>query len=151
MGADADRVIVTEREIAAPPELVHALLTDVAAWRLWSPHIAWVEPAAGQVEAGWRGRVRAWFAPVATEMLVTWAEPGGGMDWESTGLGHVLRYRQRIAPAPDGARVRFEAEVVGPAGGLATRLARPLSALGQRRRLERLARLAEFTARRRDG
>jgi hypothetical protein len=42
--------------------------------------------------------------------------------------------------------VRFEAQVTGPLGSAVTRLVGPLSAYGQRRRLERLARLAEFSA-----
>ena len=138
--------IVTEREIAAPPDLVHSLLVDVEAWRLWSPHIASVEHASGSVTVGWRGQVRPWFSPVPTTMHVTWVEPGHGMDWESDGLGHVLRYRHRIFAAAGGARVRFEAQVAGPFGNAATRLVGPLSAYGQRRRLERLARLAEFSA-----
>ena len=80
-------------------------------------------------------------------MLVTWEEPGRGMDWHSHALGHVLRYRQRITPEGDGSRVRFEASVDGPLGALLTRAAEPLSGYGQRRRLARLARLAELTAR----
>jgi len=141
-------MIVTERTVAAPSHLVHALLTDVEAWKLWSPHIVAVEPSRGSVAAGWSGRVRAWFSPVPTTMTVTWAEPGRGMGWETPGLGHTLRYEQRIEPVPGGCRVTFSAQVVGPLGAMLTRVAAPLSALGQRRRLARLAALAEYEARR---
>lgn len=41
------------------PALVHDLLVDVAAWRLWAPHVASVTPGHGRVTAGWRARARA--------------------------------------------------------------------------------------------
>lgn len=141
-------MIFSERTLAAPTHLVHALLTDVEAWRLWSPHISRVEPASGSVATGWTGQVTAWFAPTTTTMTVTWSEPGRGMGWETRGLGHVLRYEQRIEPVRGGSRVSFGAQVDGRFGALFTRLAGPLSAFGQRRRLARLAALAEFEARR---
>jgi hypothetical protein len=141
-------MIATERTVAAPSHLVHALLTDVEAWGIWSPHISSVEPPSGSVATGWSGRVKARFSPVPTSMTVTWSEPGRGMGWETPGLGHTLRYDQRIEPVTGGARVTFEARVEGRFGEALTRLAAPLSALGQRRRLARLAALAEFEARR---
>lgn len=135
-----------EREVAAPADTVHRLLTSVEAWPVWSPHIRRVVPPSGAVGPGWRGRVTPRFAPVATEMAVTWAEPGRGMDWETRALGHRLRYEQRITPTDAGCRVLFRARVEGPAGALLTRLAAPVSGLGQRRRLRRLAALAELQA-----
>lgn len=146
MRAASHQPIASEWRTPAPPEVVHALLVDIGAWSLWSPHIASVEPSTGMVHAGSRVAVRAWFSPLPSEISVTWEKPGRGMDWLSSGLGHVLRYRQRIEPDGEGSRIRFDARVEGPLGGLLTRLARPLSAYGQRRRLTRLARLAEFTA-----
>lgn len=139
--------IASSREIAAPPEVVHDLLVSVEAWPIWSPHVACVHPPTGRVEEGWRGSVRAWFAPAPTAMIVTRVEQDAGMEWETPWLGHRLRYRQRIEPSPTGARVRFEARVEGPFGGAIAALARPLSAYGQRRRLARLAALAELMAR----
>lgn len=130
--------------VQASAETVHRLLTTVEAWRVWSPHIAWVDPPNGHVAAGWRGRVKAWFAPAPTGMEVTWAEPSRGMDWQSRALGHRLLYAQRIVPEGGACRVTFVARVEGPLGGAVTRLSRPLSALGQRRRLRRLAALAEL-------
>ena len=81
-------------------------------------------------------------------MTVTYAEAGKGIEWETTGLGHTLRYQQRIEPAPEGSQVRFTAQVEGPAGDVLSQLAKPLSALGQRRRLARLAALAEYETQR---
>lgn len=141
-------MITSQRTIAAPTHLVHALLTDVGAWTLWSPHISRVQPPHGSVHTGWEGRVKAWFSPVSTAMRVVWAEPGRGMGWETPGFGHLLRYEQRIEPVRGGSVVTFTASVDGRFGGALTRLALPLSKLGQRRRLARLAALAEWEARR---
>lgn len=138
-------VISESRFIAAPPAVVHDLLTDVSAWSLWAPHVLRTDPASGHVHAGWRGRVRPWFGP-ATTMEVTEVTAGAGMRWRTRALGHELRYAQTVEPAGDGARVTFTASVQGPAGDVVQRLARPLSAFGQRRRLERLALLAEREA-----
>lgn len=143
----AGRSIATARLVRDRPEVVHDLLTDVAAWRLWSPHIAWTEPSGGRVHAGWRGAVMARFSPVPVDMLVTWDAPGRGIAWQSEGLAHTLRYEQRIEADAAGSRVVFTARVDGPLGGLLTALAGPLSGFGQRRRLARLARLAELVER----
>lgn len=136
--------IETARTVHAPAALVHDLLTDVAAWRSWSPHVASVRPDRGHVQAGQELRVRPWFGPT-TRMRVETVTPGAGMTWSTPALGYVLRYTQAVSPVSETAcEVTFSATVEGPAGPLATRVAAPLSALGQRRRLERLAALAEL-------
>ncbi len=139
--------ITSRQAVAAPPTIVHDLLTDVGAWALWSPHVASVEPASGSVEAGWRLRVRPWFGP-PTVMEVTEVLPGAGMCWRTRGAGHVLTYDQLVEADGEGCLVTFTARVAGPAGALVQRAAAPLSALGQRRRLARLAASAEYLAQR---
>jgi len=139
--------IAQDRHVEAPPELVHELLVDVAAWPLWSPHVLRTDPPSGLVHPGWRGRVRPWFGP-ATTMEVTEVVPGGGMRWRTRTLGHELAYAQLVTGEGTGARVAFTATVTGPAGALVQRLAAPLSAFGQRRRLQRLGLLAERLHRR---
>lgn len=139
--------ITSQLTVEAPPALVHDLLTDVGAWALWAPHVASVVPARGHVDAGWRLRVRPWFGPTTT-MEVTEVIGGAGMRWRTRGAGHLLSYAQLVEPEGEGSRVTFTATVTGPLGGLVQRLAAPLSALGQRRRLVRLAATAEYLARR---
>ena len=52
--------------------MVHAVLTDTTAWRLWSPHVARVDTDQEIIEAaGWSGLVKPWFGP-ATRMDVPW-------------------------------------------------------------------------------
>ena len=77
-------------------------------------------------------------------MDVTWCEPGRGMRWTSAGAGYRLDYADLVDPAPDGCTVTMTAELTGPAGALVERGVAPLSAYGQRRRLARLAALAEY-------
>jgi hypothetical protein len=127
----------------ARPEIVHALLTDIAAWRLWSPHVASVRPDRGTVRAGQIVATRAFFSPAVTPMHVDWVRPREGMGWHSRAAGHALTYENRVEPLPGGGtRIAFSAQVDGPAAGVVTALAAPLSRLGMRRRIARLARLA---------
>jgi hypothetical protein len=137
-------VIRSSRTVAAPAAVVHAVLTDVRAWRLWSPHIARVGASEQVIDAaGWSGLVKPWFGP-ATRMDVTWCEPGRGIRWTSTAGGYRLEYADLVEPDGDGCTVTMTAELSGPAGGTVERAVAPLSAYGQRRRLERLGALAEY-------
>lgn len=122
---------------------VHGLLLDTSAWFVWSPHVATVDAEQRWLHEGWRGRVRAFFAPLATTMQVTWTAPDGGADWESTLGPWRLAYRNRVTATPHGSLLDWSAALEGPAAELLARLVGPLSAYGQRRRLERLARTAE--------
>lgn len=141
-------MIRSEQLVAAPAAVAHTVLTDVAAWRLWSPHIRSVAAAGEVVETGWSGLVRPWFGP-ATVMEVTWCEPGRGIRWTSHAAGHRLDYADLVTPYGDqGCTVTMTAQVSGPAGALVQGVVGPLSAYGQRRRLGRLAALAEFLHRR---
>ncbi len=76
--------------------------------------------------------------------------PEGGYTWHSTVGPWRLDYDNVVAPADDGSRLRFTARLNGPASALIERLVAPLSALGQRRRIARLAGLAELIERHRD-
>lgn len=139
-------MIRSEQEIDAPAELVHELLTDIAAWRLWSPHIARVDGPEGPVAAGWSGLVKPWFGP-AVRMDVTWSEPGRGIRWRSTAAGHRLDYADLVEPvSPGRCVVTMTAQVSGPAGAAVEAGIGWLSAYGQRRRLARLAALSGYVA-----
>lgn len=148
-GAYAEQVIRSERSVGAPAAVVHAVLTDVTAWKLWSPHIVSVDCVTEVIrDTAWSAQVRPWFGP-ATQMNVTWVEPGRGMRWESSALGHRLEYADLITPdGDDRCTVTMTAQVHGPAGLVVQSAAGPLSAFGQRRRLARLATLAEYLHRR---
>lgn len=141
-------MIRSEQVVNAPAELVHEVLTDIAAWRVWSPHIARVDGPAGAVEAGWSGLVKPWFGP-PVRMDVTWCEPGRGIRWHSAAVGHRLDYADLIdALSADRCRVTMTAQVSGPAGSAVEAGIGWLSAYGQRRRLARLGALSEYVSRR---
>lgn len=138
-------MIRSERLVAAPAAIVHAVLTDVTAWKLWAPHIANVDCVSEIIsDTAWSGLVKPWFGP-ATRMDVTWVEPGRGMRWTSSMVGHRLDYADLISPdGDDRCLVTMTAEVSGMVGGLVAAAVGPLSTFGQRRRLTRLAALAEY-------
>jgi hypothetical protein len=67
------------------------------------------------------------------------------MRWTTSMVGHRLDYADLITPdGDDGCIVTMTAEVSGLVGGLVATAVGPLSAYGQRRRLARLAALAEY-------
>ncbi|MFC3688368.1 SRPBCC family protein [Aquipuribacter hungaricus] len=135
--------ITSARTVAAPASRVHDLLVDVDAWQLWSPHVVSVDPPGGQVVDGWTGRVRPFFGP-ATTMRVTRVRPDAGYAWSTRALGHRLDYDWTVRPTGEQrCVVSVTADVHGPAGTVVEGVVGWLSAFGQRRRLERLAVLAE--------
>lgn len=142
-------MITTETPTTAEPTTIHALLTDVDAWAHWSPHVASVECDSRQVESGWVGETRAFFAPSATTMIVDEVRPDGGYRWHSTVGPWRLEYDNAVEPTGVGSMVRFTATLHGPASTLIERVVAPLSARGQRRRMQRLADLGELVERQR--
>ncbi len=137
-------MITTEIESSAAPATLHELLVDVDSWTLWSPHVVSVTAATRRIESGWTGATRAFFSPGATSMIVDDVRPDGGYTWHSTLGPWRLDYDNHVAAADDGSTLRFTAQLTGPAGNLIERLVAPLSARGQRRRMGRLAQLAEL-------
>lgn len=140
-------MITTEQQTSADRNTVHGLLVEVDSWRLWSPHVASVEAPSSTVHDGWHGRTRAFFSPGATDMIVSRVTDGGGYDWHSTAGPWRLDYQNRVEDRGTGSVIRFTAELSGPAAGFIERLVAPASARGQRRRIARLAQLAELIER----
>jgi hypothetical protein len=115
-------VIRSQHAVAAPATVVHSVLTDVRAWRLWSPHIARVEAAEQVIDrAGWSGSVKPWFGP-ATHMDVTWCEPGRGIRWTAAGAGYRLEYADLIEPDGEDSTVTMTAQLHGLAGARRARM-----------------------------
>lgn len=123
---------------------MHELLVDVDAWSLWSPHVASVSSDRNRVESGWVGESRAFFTPTATTMVVDEVRPTGGYRWHSTVGPWRLDYDNLVVATPSGCTVQLTAELGGPAAAVLERLVARFSALGQRRRIARLIKLAEL-------
>lgn len=143
-------VITAELDSSADPSTIHELLVDVEAWSVWSPHVASVTAETRRIAPGWTGATRAFFSPGATSMIVDDVRPDGGYTWHSTLGPWRLDYDNHVAASGDGSTLHFAARLTGPASTVIERLAAPLSALGQRRRMTRLARLAELLERHAD-
>lgn len=141
-------MISSEQRTTARPATVHELLVDVESWALWSPHVSSIEAPNYRLYEGWRGDTRAFFSPRPTAMIVDEVHLDGGYRWHSSLGPWALRYDNRVDADPGGATVRFTARLEGPAAVFLERLVAPLSALGQRRRIQRLIRLAELLERR---
>lgn len=141
-------MIRTEIDTTASAHAVHELLVDVDAWSLWSPHVAALDAPTRRVEDGWVGRPRAFFAPMAVPMEVDAVEIDRGYTWHSTLGPWRLDYANRVEPAPaGGSTIRFTAQLSGPMASMLESVVGPLSARGQRRRMARLAQLAELVDR----
>lgn len=136
--------VSTEIDSPAAPATIHELLVDVDAWSLWSPHVASVVAENRRISPGWIGATRAFFSPGPTSMVVDDVRPDGGFAWHSTILRWRLDYDNKVAPANGGSTIRFTARLSGPASAVIERLVGPLSTRGQRRRMARLALLAEL-------
>ncbi len=80
-------------------------------------------------------------------MTVDEVRPEGGYGWHAQVGPWRLDYDNRVEAAPIGSRLRFTARLSGPGSGLIERVVGPLSAYGQRRRMDRLAQLAELLER----
>lgn len=143
-------MIATTVRSAASAATVHDLLTDVDAWSVWSPHVASVHARERRLRDGWYGRTRAFFSPVATPMTVDVVRPGGGYAWHTTVGPWRLDYENAVIgdTRGGGSVITFTAHLTGPGADALERMVAPLSALGQRRRMTRLARLAELLERR---
>ncbi|MEM9466609.1 MAG: SRPBCC family protein [Actinomycetota bacterium] len=133
---------VTTRAASAA---VHELLVDTETWPTWSPHVAALDAPSTRVEPGWVGSPRAFFSPMAIDMVVDEVYPDGGYDWHSTLGPWRLDYTNRVRPGTDGdgSVIHFTAALSGPLGSVVERVVAPLSARGQRKRMARLAELAE--------
>ena len=102
--------VSVEREIAAPPEQVWAMVSDVERMGEWSPETVgcrWLGDAAGPAPgARFRGRNRRGGRRWSTECTVTQAEPGGIFAFESkAGPFRIARWSYRFEPTDDGCRV----------------------------------------------
>ncbi|MGI9579312.1 MAG: SRPBCC family protein [Microthrixaceae bacterium] len=137
-------MITTRLRVGAPAAAVHELLVDVDSWTIWSPHVASVRSESRRLHDGWQGDTRAFFSPSATPMVVDRVRPDGGYSWHSEVGPWRLDYDNAVQDAGDHSVLEFTARLSGPAARWIEMLAAPLSRLGQRRRMTRLAALAEL-------
>jgi uncharacterized protein YndB with AHSA1/START domain len=119
-------------DIAAPPEKVWSLLTDVTQMGRWSPECnrcAWLDGAAGpKVGAkfkGWNKRGLMRWSTVSTVVTAdepshfAWQVDNSGMQWgykfddDGEGATHVTEYRQEVAGKPLYVKAAYKLGLLG--------------------------------------
>jgi uncharacterized protein YndB with AHSA1/START domain len=115
-------------DIAAPPERVWEVLTDVEYWSEWTSTVTSVRRLdEGPLRPGSRAKIRQPRIP-ETEYVVTELEPGRSFTWVATSPGVLTTARHDASPLPGGGtRVRLSVEQSGWLGRLMGRFYRGLT------------------------
>ena len=97
----------------ASPEAVFALWADVEGWPAWDASLV-ATTLAGPFTAGTTGTLHPQGMPEPIAFTITAVEEGRGFA-DETRLGPlVLRFRHRVEPRGDGARIVVAIEAEGP-------------------------------------
>ncbi len=97
----------------ASPEAVFALWADVEGWPAWDASLV-ATTLAGSFTAGATGTLHPQGMPEPIAFTITAVEEGRGFA-DETRLGPlVLRFRHRVEPRGDGARIVVAIEAEGP-------------------------------------
>jgi uncharacterized protein YndB with AHSA1/START domain len=118
----------TAIDIAAPPERVWEVLSDVEAWSEWTPTVTSVQRLDdGPLRTGSRAKILQPRIP-ETEYVVTELEPGRSFTWVAKGPGVLTTARHDATPLPNGGtRVRLSVEQAGWLGSVMGRFYRGLT------------------------
>lgn len=109
-------------QIAAPPDRVWAVMSDIERWHEWTPSVTSVRRTnAGPFRIGARARVWQPRLPAA-DWIVTRLHEGRGFDWESRAPGVRVLARHAIEPSAAGSRVTLSIQYNGIIGNLIGRL-----------------------------
>jgi uncharacterized protein YndB with AHSA1/START domain len=115
-------------DIAAPPERVWEVLSDVEAWSRWTPTVTSVRRLDdGPLHVGSRVRINQPRIP-ETEYVVSELEPGHSFTWVARGPGVLTTARHDAEPLADGGtRVRLSVSQSGWLGSVMGRFYRGLT------------------------
>jgi carbon monoxide dehydrogenase subunit G len=109
-------------EIAAPPERVWAVMSEIERWAEWTPSVTRVERLdPGPLAVGHRARIRQPRLLPAV-WRVTAIEPGRGFTWVTRSAGLRATGGHRVEPAGSGSRAELTLRFEGPLAGLVARL-----------------------------
>jgi hypothetical protein len=134
-------------DIAAPPDTVWAVISDVERWHEWTPSVRMIRLLDKRpLTVGTRLFIRQPRFPPAV-WKVRRIEPGRSFVSETGGPGLRVLAHHSIEPVGDGSRATLRLEYSGMLGTLLARLTRGITgryleyeATGLRRRSESLAR-----------
>ena len=136
----------TSVDIAAPPEVVWAVMSDVEHWHEWTQSVRSIRLVGGEpIRVGTRARIKQPRFPPAI-WKVTALEPGHSFTWESGAPGVRVYANHSVEPVAGGARVALVLYYQGFAGRLLARMTRDITnryltyeAEGLKRRSEAIA------------
>ena len=116
----------TSIDIAASPERVWAVLSDLERWPDWTPSMRSLKRLdSGPLAVGSTVRVHQPKLRPAN-FVVTRLEPGRGFDWVTRSIGLTVTGRHWIEPISAGSRVTLSIHFVGTLAPLITWLTRRL-------------------------
>jgi hypothetical protein len=115
----------TTIDIAAPPQRVWAVLSDVERWPDWTKTVRWVRRLDdGPLRTGSTAKISQPKIPTV-DYVVTELEPGTSFTWVSGGRAALTTARHVLEPLPGGGtRVTLSVEQAGWLGSLVSRLYR---------------------------
>jgi hypothetical protein len=109
-------------DIAAPSEVVWAIMADVQRWHEWTPSVRSIRRLdAGPLRVGSRALIRQPGFPPAM-WKVTALEPGRSFTWKSGAPGMWVYATHSVAPIEIGARATLCLRFTGTIGRLLGRL-----------------------------
>jgi hypothetical protein len=110
-------------DIAATPERVWEVLSDVEHWSDWTETVRWVRRLdEGPLRSGSQAKISQPRLPT-TDWTVTDLDPAQGFTWVSTGAGATTTARHTLEPLADGGtRVRLSVNQAGIIGSVVGRL-----------------------------
>jgi uncharacterized membrane protein len=110
-------------DIAAPPELVWEVVSNVEHWPDWTRSVRWVRRLEdGPLMTGSKAKISQPKVPTV-DWVVTELEPGRSFTWVSGGRAALTTARHLVEPLPGGgSRVRLSIEQGGLLGSLVGRL-----------------------------
>ena len=103
------------RVVAAPPDRVWDLLTDLEAWPVWGPTVTGgsIDGPASALALGVRGHVRT-LAGISLPFVVTAYDVSGGVRRWSWSVAGVPATTHEVVELDRGCRVRFGVPVWAP-------------------------------------
>lgn len=106
-----------EVDIAASPERVFDVMSDVERWHEWTSTVRSIRKLdAGPLRIGTRATIRQPKFPPAS-WTVTEVDEGHGFTWISRGPGFSVIARHWVEALPSGSRATLSLRFTGPFGG----------------------------------
>jgi uncharacterized protein YndB with AHSA1/START domain len=121
------RTFSTSIDIAAPPDRVWRIMSDVERWHEWTASIGSIRRLdSGPLQPGARAYVRQPKLPPA-HWRVTDVQPGREFTWISRSPGVLVTARHLVEPAAAGSRATLSIHYGGALGWLIAKLVRGIT------------------------